>query len=633
MFKYITDFLKRFLEKKQPAVTWNDILKEEPIILSKRRRIMLLPSERVLLLKQDEMGNSKGKKKNTQFGLHFAFKFSHEQIHYVVQTQRPFDQTLAESLPKISLLMGKKVSGRRSSRSSFSIKVDPEFDQLSTTMTIKEFALDARITSLLVNNEEYRIVRNGIPINIVNLALTPIVDQHFMPTIIYNIENTPVQLHWFVKNELQLEKMKKAGPTKKDVDALNLSFENEENRVFKLDGYHFKHTGPYYTPSENDVDRLVAVVVDSGIDHPAHAAISSRQTSNAPDEVITDGQVKWCKENALKDDANTIRLMSYNILADAYLELDQVQEKLYFNYCPKAYQRFFYRTPLFLKQLHDFADAGVSIMFLQEVDISCHYNFIKPFIKTIGYSSELAKKLGGIREGVAIIFDQKRFRSISSNIYPLSELARSDEENEDIWRILSTSKESLEKFETRPTVLQIVVFEDINTGVILICANTHLHHNPSDEHLKAMQALVCVRKVLKTYNDEQKKAPEKDIRIIFGGDFNSTPDGPAYKLMAEGMLSKDDENWKRCDKKIVPADLASEKTLVSLTGTPEYTNFTADSGGKPGFVGCLDYIWGIGVAPKRVCPMPDHQKVIQYKGLPSQNAPSDHLPIICDIEL
>ncbi|EGT34829.1 hypothetical protein CAEBREN_29536 [Caenorhabditis brenneri] len=529
--------------------------------------------------------------------------------------------------------MGKKVSGRKSSSSQFSIKVDPAFDHLSTTMTIKEFAVDARITSLLVNNEAYRIIRDGIPVNTVNLALTPIVNQHFMPTIIYNIRNTPVQLHWFVKNELQLEKMKKTGPTKKDVEALNLSFVNEEDRVFQLDGYIFKHTGPYYTPDENDVDRLVAVVVDSGINHPAHAAISSRQTLKAPDEIITDEQVKWCKENALKDDENTIRLMSYNILADAYLELDQVQEKLYFNYCPKAYQRFFYRTPLFLKQLHDFADAGVSIMFLQEVDISCHSNFIKPFIETIGYSSELAKKLGGIREGVATIFDQKRFRSTSSNIYALSELAKSEEENEDIWRILSTSKESLEKFETRPTVLQVVVLEDINSGVVLICANTHLHHNPSDEHLKAVQALICVRKVLKIYYDERKKAPEKDIRLIFGGDFNSTPDGPAYKLMAEGILSKDDDNWKRCDKKIVAADLVIEKSLISLTGVPDYTNFTADSGGKPGFVGCLDYIWGIDVASKRVCPMPDHQKVIQYKGLPSQNAPSDHLPIICDIEL
>uniref|UniRef100_A0A1I7TM52 Endo/exonuclease/phosphatase domain-containing protein n=1 Tax=Caenorhabditis tropicalis TaxID=1561998 RepID=A0A1I7TM52_9PELO len=453
-----------------------------------------------------------------------------------------------------------------------------------------------------------------------------------MPTIAYNIKDTPVRFHWFLKNEVQVEKPEKNnGPSKREFDSLELSFKNEKERLYNLNGYTYKHTGEYYSPDEKDVGRLVAVVADTGIDHPVNAAISARAVIASPERIVTDEQVKWCRENSLKDNKNEVRVMCYNILADLYMNLNKPQEELFFKYCPKANQRVFYRTPIFLKQLRDFIDADVSIIFLQEVDMSRHENFIKPFLKTMNFSSIISTKVRQISEGVTVAFDEKKFRSIYSNSFALTDLAEESDANEDVRKILKSSDVSLERFSTRPTIVQIVMLESLENGTIFICANTHLHHNPLDEHIKALQALVCARKVMEVYKEKKNEEPTKNFRVLFAGDFNSTPDGPVFPLFSNGFLSKEDRHWN-CDVDIVSDDLKIEGKLDCLTGTPEYTNFTADSQ-KEGFVGCLDYIWGIDVDAVRVCPMPPHETVIEYIGLPSVHSPSDHLPIICDIKL
>jgi len=69
------------------------------------------------------------------------------------------------------------------------------------------------------------------------------------------------------------------------------------------------------------------------------------------------------------------------------------------------------------------------------------------------------------------------------------------------------------------------------------------------------------------------------------------------------------------------------------TGFPPYTNFTRAEGfTKDAFVGCLDYIWTFPETKVlKVIPFPDHNLVTKYGAIPSRIAPSDHLPIICEI--
>ncbi|EFO86738.1 hypothetical protein CRE_04843 [Caenorhabditis remanei] len=612
-----------------------------------KRRTMLLPSNRVLLWKTEDPVKEKDKKKQSQTGLNMMFKFTYEDIPYIVKTQKAFELPLSVALSKacaeyiypvnskiifqISVLMKKKVFKDKAdtSENGISIKLDSQ-SEIDDTASISTLADNLEIETLLINEAEFRIVRNGIPISSVTLALTPIANQYCMPTIVFNKKKS-VQSHWFVKTEKQKESSEKIAPTKKDVDSLYLSFSNEERREYSLEGYSFKHKGEYFSPDPTDSGRLVAVVVDTGVDNPVYAAISSRPINEPLEDVITDDQVKWCRVNKLNKDKDVVRIMCYNILADLYLNLNLEQNELFFNYCPKANQRVFYRTPIFLKQMKDFIDSQVSIFFLQEVDLRRHENYIDPFLKTLNYSSEISKKGGQISEGVAVVFDQTRYRTIYSDSFLLADLVEKEEVNSDIRRILESSAESETRFKTRPTIIQIVMLEDVETGVILVCGNTHLHHNPKDEHIKVLQALTCVRKLMKMFNEMKESEPERKCRLIFGGDFNSTPDGAVFQMMSNRFLPNDHKVWE-CDEKIDAEDILIEKKMSCLTGTPEYTNYTASSQ-KEGFVGCLDYIWGIDVESIRICPSPDHKKVIKYTALPSRISPSDHLPVICDIKL
>ena len=69
--------------------------------------------------------------------------------------------------------------------------------------------------------------------------------------------------------------------------------------------------------------------------------------------------------------------------------------------------------------------------------------------------------------------------------------------------------------------------------------------------------------------------------------------------------------------------------LESACGFPEWTNYVS------GFTGALDYIWadsGAGLRPSGFMPMPPLEAVTAEVALPSSEFPSDHLPMVADLE-
>jgi len=67
---------------------------------------------------------------------------------------------------------------------------------------------------------------------------------------------------------------------------------------------------------------------------------------------------------------------------------------------------------------------------------------------------------------------------------------------------------------------------------------------------------------------------------------------------------------------------------MSACGTPDYTNYTH------GFHGCLDYIFFDSTSFKctDVVPLPSHEDVIKYTGLPNIVFPSDHIALVTTLE-
>ena len=75
-------------------------------------------------------------------------------------------------------------------------------------------------------------------------------------------------------------------------------------------------------------------------------------------------------------------------------------------------------------------------------------------------------------------------------------------------------------------------------------------------------------------------------------------------------------------------------TLQSACGYVEWTNYVG------GFSGALDYIWAdtasgaveVGLRPVACMPMPPLAAVTAETALPSLEFPSDHLPMVADLE-
>ncbi|KAK5975690.1 Endo/exonuclease/phosphatase domain-containing protein, partial [Trichostrongylus colubriformis] len=152
-----------------------------------------------------------------------------------------------------------------------------------------------------------------------------------------------------------------------------------------------------------------------------------------------------------------------------------------------------------------------------------------------------------------------------------------------------------------------------------------------------LQAVVAVRQLDSIRQYYATEYPDDTIRLLFAGDFNSTPDGPVYELLSTGNLSKTSSCWK-LDEEMAAADivlLPSGGRLVNQSGTglTNYTMSKSSDGEDRGFAGCLDYIWTDSTTTlHRMAPRPSLGLLTKYGAIPSKIAPSDHVPLICELK-
>uniref|UniRef100_A0A0K0DR76 Endo/exonuclease/phosphatase domain-containing protein n=1 Tax=Angiostrongylus cantonensis TaxID=6313 RepID=A0A0K0DR76_ANGCA len=169
--------------------------------------------------------------------------------------------------------------------------------------------------------------------------------------------------------------------------------------------------------------------------------------------------------------------------------------------------------------------------------------------------------------------------------------------------------------------------------------------------LKVFQAIVAVRQLHRICENFSNSNSSDETRLIFAGDFNSTPDGPVYEILSTGLLRKSSSCWD-LDPDLIADDLLartmimwrdiylslqllpSRKGLNNLTGTgcTNHTRHTNAYGEELGFSGCLDYIWSDSAMLHRLAPRPSYELLNKYGALPSRIAPSDHVPLICEVK-
>ena len=268
---------------------------------------------------------------------------------------------------------------------------------------------------------------------------------------------------------------------------------------------------------------------------------------------------------------------------------------------------------------------------------------------------------------------------------PLAEFLQRDGSNTSLLQQLECSQNLIQSLLTKHSICQVVLLQSkARDNIVFAVANTHLISHPLADHLRLLQTELCLR-YLSEVIAEFKLSHDQMVEVlpIFCGDFNSCPEFAVYEYVLKGHINRDHSDWlthKHYEKYVMEKKLLKESgklsdgetcmedadilgcvnhqtaaeqrkvcalstadgfddfagvelyhtfNFVNATGLPDYTNYTS------GFSGTLDYIFvdGNKMKVEGVIPLPLHQDVTKHVALPSIEHPSDHLAIICDVEI
>uniref|UniRef100_A0AAF5DHU7 MARVEL domain-containing protein n=1 Tax=Strongyloides stercoralis TaxID=6248 RepID=A0AAF5DHU7_STRER len=572
-------------------------------------------------------GNEKKNSKNSMekyLALSFTFPVNQNGISYTdIFFQRPVDESFVLTRKRLNTKLLKyigKIEGKNKvEKLMIDVCFNPENQVImdESLVTNQEVFFDDTIKNFIIGDNKYQILRQRPNILKFDIDMVPIVG---CPVIsAYEFDNNDINnpnIHWYV------------APPNTAVPKL-FDFKNNDLENILPEWKYVATTNIFY-PKKEHTGMVLAAILDIGENTIKKVKSTGQNVIQCYEEdYLHYDMIKQLKNNKKVD--KSYRIMSFNILADLYLNLKQPQEKLYFAYCPKEYQESGFRYPLTLKVLNDF-DAD--ILCLQEVDNKMQKRFLLPFLEQMNYSNYFAIKGNFVNEGVLISWKKSKFKLLRSENILIKDMLDLEEypENMDVCKYLEKDEEIDDKFRTRPTVLLSCLLEDLQSGVQILVSTTHLHFDPKHENIKCLQALLCWRFIEKLKNEIGE-----DTKILFCGDFNVTPEGGAVQLSINGYTKENEECWE-CTPTMGGSIFKIQDTYQSLCKFPCYTNYTYWFNEKEneytGFEGTLDYIWGDkSIKVTKIIDMPKHENVIKYGALPSKHFPSDHLPICCEYSL
>ncbi|XP_042034014.1 carbon catabolite repressor protein 4 homolog 4-like isoform X1 [Salvia splendens] len=337
-----------------------------------------------------------------------------------------------------------------------------------------------------------------------------------------------------------------------------------------------------------------------------------------------------------KTDGFKFRLVSYNILAQAYVK------SIIFPHSPGPSLKWKARSQAILTVLKS---LEADFFCLQEVDE--YDTFYKNNMATLGYSSIYIQRSGKKRDGCGIFYKQDNAELVIEEKIDYNDLvATVDDEktssSDDGNKLLvggnkeetksGSEKESSEDRGDpndprvrlkRDCVGTMAAFRLKNpTFHYVIIANTHIYWDPEWADVKIAQVKYLLSRLAEFKMLVAKKF-DCSPSVIVAGDFNSTPGDQVYQYLVSGTSGMGPESMDD-----LPIPLASVYAFAG--GEPEFTNCT------PGFTGTLDYILfspDQGVKPVNYLELPVAESPDVSGGLPNYFHPSDHLPIGAEFEV
>lgn len=336
-------------------------------------------------------------------------------------------------------------------------------------------------------------------------------------------------------------------------------------------------------------------------------------------------------------DSSLLRVVSYNILADCYLE-DEATCEAWFGYCPKYALAIDYRRQILLKEIVGYHG---DIVCLQECGHCLFDDYLNPMMASEGYIGVVRYKSGIMREGEAIFFKNSMFTLLSEHNFELRDSLVNDACNKELLQNVQAVPEVYEKLRNRTTVAQIAVLRHNKQPQNYVCVvNTHLYFRPNAHFIRNLQTMIVLNYLKKTIDQLEIDLVEiygtsYQVGVLLCGDFNSLPGSGVVKLLSDGTLPSYHHEWnlplenqRQFTCRLEVPSYSQQFNFQNCCGFPEFTTFTE------GFSGVIDYIFASQKCfeVKYVFPMPSKEELQLYTAIPSPVMASDHLALICELK-
>lgn len=334
----------------------------------------------------------------------------------------------------------------------------------------------------------------------------------------------------------------------------------------------------------------------------------------------------------------TLRIMSYNILAEQY-----ASKKLY-PQCPQYALAWPYRKEKIREEIEGHSP---DIICLQEITMGEFYGYFLENLQVQGYSGIFSPKSRAktmeaknrqVVDGCSIIYRHDRFELVHQDLLEFSQLAikSADGSTDMLNRVMTKDNIAL------CAVLRVV---EATEPTYILVVNAHVHWDPECSDVKLIQTMLLMNEVERLVEKTKADLNVKNVPMIFCGDLNSLPNSGVVEFLRDGRVSVSHADFRDLPYRSCLAKLSSQGRMTpeghffhpfALASVYEetdmaFTNFTAD------FKGVIDYIFTSKDKFHTVSVLgPVEQAWLdeyQPTGFPCPQIPSDHLPLVAEVEL
>eukprot|EP00759_Apiculatamorpha_spiralis_P050074 PhF_6_TR4490/c0_g1_i1/m.6186/K19612/PDE12; 2',5'-phosphodiesterase len=444
--------------------------------------------------------------------------------------------------------------------------------------------------------------------------------------------------------------------------------EEESHRVLS--------TSLVYTPTIDVVGKHIVVECIDGYNH------HTRQTTTETVKARTFGTRLPNPLESTDSQPNATRVVTYNILHDAYADSEYARAVLY----PYVRPDLLTLKGRELRVGEELLSYNADIICLQEVGWSTFESYLKPMLQNFGfdgcYESKYRSAMCGTatKDGSCILWSKSKFQYVSHTVLPLTyAFFETQYGKTPYWKEMETKlvtgyAQVTTTLRNVTTIGVIAKLRHVATNKAVYVLNAHLFYHPHGRHIRFLQTQM----MMDTLGQLVAAEPETTSpAVLFCGDLNSFPKSIVHEYLHSGCTNEDHVDWHdsekfRWDKEesssesqnpeeqqqesqqqqsstslsqqlpLFALNAAIPKSMMSGTeggqllrdvcshwGPDDYTNFT------PLFKARLDYIF---YTPKTfdvvsVLPNPTVEELTENIAIPSERFPSDHVAIVADFKL